>query len=112
MNTFKIPGIFDVKNHTVRYMLYTLFSLIVADGLITQFLIIGGQAHEANPFLQVWVSQNVFLAIKICGAFLITLFLWIKYNSKPRLIYGVTTVFLLFYTTVVFWNLIVFLFFP
>jgi Domain of unknown function (DUF5658) len=92
-------------------MLYTLFGLIVADGLITQFLITGGQAREANPFLQAWVSQNMFLAIKISGAFLITLFLWIKYNSMPRLIYAITTVFLVFYTAVVFWNLIVFLFF-
>ncbi|MFC1921206.1 DUF5658 family protein [Chloroflexota bacterium] len=108
MNLLKIPENLKVASHTMRFMLYTLFCLIVADGLITEFLIAGGHGLEANPFLQFWISQNYFLAIKICGAFLVTLFLWIKYNTVPRLIYGATIIFLVFYTGVVFWNLIVF----
>jgi hypothetical protein len=90
-------------------MLYSLFGLIVADGLITQFLVTNGHASEANPFLQAWVGQELFLAIKVSGAFLATLFLWFRYNKKPRLIYTVTATFLTFYTTIVFWNLLVFL---
>ena len=93
----------------MRLMLYTLFGLIVADGLITRFLVVNGQGLEGNPFLQAWACDDLFLAIKISGAFLITLFLWIKYNALPRLIYGITIVFLAFYTCVVFWNLFVFL---
>jgi hypothetical protein len=77
--------------------------------LITEFLVANGHAIEVNPFLQAWVKQNLFLAIKISGAFLVTLFLWIKYNAMPRLIYTATVVFLVFYTGVVFWNLIVYL---
>ncbi|MFC1933236.1 DUF5658 family protein [Chloroflexota bacterium] len=90
-------------------MLYALFGLIVADGLITQFLVTEGHALEVNPFLQAWVGQELFLAIKVSGAFLVTLLLWVKYNAKPRLIYIVTAVFLAFYTGVVFWNLFVYL---
>jgi len=90
-------------------MLYTLFGLIVADGLMTQFLVTNGYASEVNPFLQAWVGQNLFLAIKISGAFLVTLLLWIKYNARPKLIYRVIAVFLAFYTSIVFWNLFVYL---
>jgi len=91
----------------MRFMLYTLFGLIVADGLITQFLVTNGYASEINPFLQAWVGQDIFLAIKISGAFLATLFLWIKYNAMTKLIYGITAVFLTLYTSIVFWNLFV-----
>ncbi|MFC1952055.1 DUF5658 family protein [Chloroflexota bacterium] len=90
-------------------MLYALFGLITADGLLTNFLVTNGHALEVNPFLKTWVGQNIFLAIKVSGAFLATLLLWIKYNRKPKLIYGITIVFLAFYTGIVFWNLFVFL---
>jgi len=93
----------------MRLMLYTLFSLIVADGIITNFLVTNGHALEVNPFLQAWVGQELFLAIKVSGAFLATLLLWIKYNKRPRPIYMITAVFLAFYTSIVFWNLSVFL---
>ncbi len=93
----------------MRLTLYTLFGLIVADGLLTKFLVTNGQASEVNPFLQAWVGQELFLAIKVSGAFLATLLLWIKYNAKPKLIYRITVVFLAFYTSIVFWNLFVFL---
>jgi len=93
----------------MRFMLYALFSIIVADGLITEFLVANGHGVEINPFLQAWVAQDMFLAIKVSGAFLVTLLLWVKYNARPKLIYTVTAVFLVFYTGVVFWNLIVFL---
>ncbi len=109
MDVLKVPKSFRVKSHTMRYMLYTLFSLIVADGLITKFLVTNGHALEVNPFLQAWVGQELFLAIKVSGAFLATLLLWIKYNTKPRLIYIFTAVFLVLYTSIVFWNLFVFL---
>jgi hypothetical protein len=88
-------------------MLYTLFGLIVADGLVTQFLVTNGHASEVNPFLQAWVVHDLFLAIKISGAFLVTLLLWVKYNARPKLIYKSTAVFLTFYTSIVFWNLFV-----
>jgi len=106
---FKIPENLIIESRVMRFMLYTLFCLIVADGLITEFLIANGHGVEANPFLQFWISQNLFLAFKICGAFLISLFLWVKYYSFPRLIYTSTAIFLTFYTVVIFWNLFVFL---
>jgi len=109
MGILEIPKSFSVNSHTMRLMLYTLFGLITADGLITKFLVINGHALEVNPFLQAWVSQDVFLAIKVSGAFLVTSLLWIKYAKKPKAIYMFTLAFLTFYTIIVFWNLFVFL---
>ena len=110
MNASKVPKSFYIESRTVRYTLYTLFCIIVADGLITQFLVTGGHGSEVNPFLKTWVGHGWFLAIKVSGAFLATLLLWINYNIKPRLVYAIIVVFLAFYTIVVFWNLFVFLF--
>ena len=109
MEILRLPKHFNVKSHKMRLMLYTLFGLVVADGLLTKFLVTNGHAVEVNPFLQVWVGQELFLAIKVSGAFLATLLLWTKYNAKPRLIYIFTAVFVAFYTSIVFWNLSVFL---
>ena len=108
MDILKVPNSFKVRSHTMRLVLYTLFGLIVADGVLTRFLVTGGHASEVNPFLQAWVGQNLFLAIKVSGAFLATLLLWTKYNAKPKLIYIITVVFLAFYTSIVLWNLFVF----
>jgi hypothetical protein len=110
MNALKVPKSLHIENRTVRYTFYALFCIIVADGLITRFLVIGGHGLEVNPFLRTWVGQGWFLAIKVSGAFLATLLLWINYNIKPRLVYTITVVFLAFYTIVVLWNLFVFLF--
>ncbi|MFC1951853.1 DUF5658 family protein [Chloroflexota bacterium] len=93
----------------MRLTLYALFGVIVADGLLTNFLMTNGNASEVNPFLQAWVGRDIFLAIKVSGAFLATLLLWTMYNRKPKFIYGITVVFLALYTGIVFWNLLVFL---
>jgi len=109
INALKVPESFRIENRTVRYILCTLFGIIVADGLITQFLVTGGYGSEANPFLTAWVGHGWFLAMKVSAAFLATLLLWINYNKKPKAVYTIAVVFLVFYTTIVFWNLFVFL---
>ena len=93
----------------MRLTLYTLFCVIIADGLLTNFLVTNGHGIEANPFLKAWVGQDIFLVMKVSGAFLAVLVLWIKYNWKPKLVYGIAAVFLALYTGIVSWNLFVFL---
>ena len=110
MKALKVPRFLHIESRTVRYTLYTLFGIIVADGLISQFLVTGGYGSEINPLLMSWVGGESFLAIKISGAFLATLLLWTKYNTNPRLVNTVAVVALGFYTAIVYWNLFVFLF--
>ena len=108
MKALEVPGFLRIESRTVRYTLYVLFGIIVADGLLSQFLVTGGYGLEANPLLAPLVGGESFLAIKISAAFLATLMLWIKYNTRPRLVYTITVVALGFYTTIVYWNLFVF----
>jgi hypothetical protein len=108
MKALKVPKYLDIKSRTVRYTLYTLFAIIVADGLISQFMVTSGYGSEGNPFLMSMVGSGSFLDIKISGAFLATMFLWIKYNAKPRLVNTVAVTALVLYTAIVFWNLLAF----
>jgi hypothetical protein len=95
----------------IEYLLGTLLSLVVADGLISQFLIKNGLGHEANVFLRVLVIENDFLVIKMCGAILCVIILWNIARRLPRLIFIFSTCLVGLYTAILFWNIAVFLFF-
>ena len=59
-----------VKAGQMRYVLYTLFALVVADGIFTNFLIVQKLGQEWNPFLKTLIGSEQFLLIKAWGAFL------------------------------------------
>ena len=109
MKLLKVPKYSHIENRTVRYTLVVLFGIIVADGVISQFVVTGGYGSEGNPFLASLVGGESCLAIKIAAALLVTLFLWVKYNASPRLVNTVAVVALGFYTALVYWNLFTFL---
>lgn len=108
MKALKVPKYLNIEDRTVRYTLYTLFGVIVADGLISQFLVTTGYGSEGNPLLMSMVGSGAFLDIKISGAFLVTLFLWTKHNTKPRLVSTVAVTALVIYTAILLWNLLAF----
>jgi len=95
----------------VEYLLGTLLSLVIADGLISQFLIKSGLGYEGNPLLRVLVMENDFLIIKMCSAILCVIILWNIARRLPRLIFIFSTCFVGLYTAILFWNIAVFLFF-
>lgn len=100
----------SISHPLIRALLGTMAALVVADGIISQFLIKKGFAYEGNPLLRPLVGDDQFLTIKIAASFLATLALWCIYKRHPRLAFTVTLFFLLFYTIIVFWNLYIFLF--
>jgi hypothetical protein len=110
MKTLRVPKYLRIENRAVKYALCALFAAIVADGLLTQFLVTGGFGPETNPLLQSLVGTESFLPIKISGGFLATSFLWIKYNAAPKRVHTVIVVALVFYTAIVYWNLFACLF--
>jgi len=95
----------------IEYLLGTLLSLVVADGLISQFLIKSGLGQEGNPLLKVLVTENNFLVIKMCAAILCVIILWNIARRLPRLIFIFSACFVGIYTAILFWNIAVFLFF-
>jgi len=93
----------------IEYLLGTLLSLVVADGLISQFLIKSGIGQEGNPLLRILVTENNFLVIKMCAAIICVLILWNIARRLPRLIFIFSACVVGLYTAILFWNLGVFL---
>ena len=92
-------------SYRIRILLGALFAAIVADGVITRFLVQNGFAREGNPFLEYWVLEDKFLSIKILGGLLATLYLWSIYRRHPGLSIFFSSLFLTAYIFIVFWNL-------
>lgn len=92
----------------MRLLLGTLAALVVSDGLISKFLVAHGFAREGNPFLQIWIDEDIFLVIKIVAAFFVALILWDMYKRHPKLSFISTLCFVMLYTIIVFWSLFVF----
>ena len=93
----------------MKYILVTLVGLVVADGIISRFLVRYGLGREGNPFLQTLVGDNNFLLIKLVGALLCALILWDLYKTRPRAALSSSLLFVGLYTVIVFWNLGIYL---
>ncbi len=94
-------------SYRIRLLLGSLLATIVADGVITRFLILNGLAEEGNPFLRFWVEQDVFLTIKLLGGLLAVLYLWSIYKRHPKLSICCSSLFLTAYIFIIFWNLLI-----
>jgi len=91
-----------------RCLLGTLFALVVADGLISNFLMTHGLAREWNPYLQTLVTNDNFLLIKVAGALLCILILWDIYKKQPQIAMSGTLFIVVLNTGLLYWNLGVF----
>ena len=98
-----------IRLHRIQYLLGTLLSLVVADGLISQFLIKSGIGQEGNPFLRTIVTESNFLVVKMCGAIVCVLILWNMARRLPRLVLVASVCLVGLYTIILFWNIGVFL---
>ncbi|MBA7714797.1 hypothetical protein ES703_123829 [subsurface metagenome] len=92
----------------IRCLLGTVFALVVADGLISNFLMTHGLAREWNPYLQTLVTEDSFLLIKVAGALICTLLLWDIYKKQPQIAMIGTVCIVVLYTGLLYWNLGVF----
>jgi len=100
-----------VRLRRIEHLLGTFLSLVVADGIISQFLIKSGLGQEGNPLLKVLVVESNFLVLKMCGAIICVLILWNMARKSPRLIFIFSSCIVALYTALLFWNLAVFLVF-
>lgn len=90
-------------------LLATMFSLVVADGVITSFLIQNGLASEANPLLRPIVDGPAFLPLKIAAAIAGALVLWHVYLRKPSYALAGSVSVVVMYTFIVSWNIFAFI---
>jgi hypothetical protein len=101
-------GAYFAGSRRMKYLLLLLVMLVVADGLISQFVTRHGFGHEGNPFLSTFVGEGNFLLLKAAGALLGALVLWDIYKSRPKVGLISSVLFVALYTGIVFWNLAVF----
>ncbi len=94
-------------SYKIRILLGSLFAVVVAGGVITRFLVHNGIACEGNLILEYWVMEDKFLSIKILGGLLAALYLWSIYRRYPRVSIGFTSLFVIGYTFIVIWNLLI-----
>lgn len=88
-----------------RYLVLLMAALMLADGLITQFLVGAGIATEANPFMQKLLASGDLIPFKIAGALLSALLMVLLYQRRPRLAIIATWCFITLYTGIVCWNI-------
>jgi hypothetical protein len=93
----------------MRYMLYLLLALIVADGILSNFLVLQNMGFELNPFLKDLVGGEYLLPLKVCGALLAVIMLWGIYKKLPRVSVICSLSFVVFYTAILYWNTFAFL---
>lgn len=89
----------------MKRLLVLLSTLVIVDGVITEFLVKNGFGREGNPFLEGLVGTEVFLALKIVGALLCALVLWDIYKKWPKLAVVSTSCLAFCYSAIVVWNL-------
>lgn len=86
-------------------LLGTLITLVVSDGILTNYLISSRLGREGNPFLQTWVGDEGFLTLKILGVLLCSLILWDISRRQPKLATVSSICFIVIYSGIVIWNL-------
>jgi hypothetical protein len=99
-----LKKVFQTTEKKIIYLLITLVSLIIVDGLLTQFLVPSGKMIEANTFIEPYIGQASFLIIKIVGAFLCAVILWDIHRRFPRLGLIATWIAVIGYSFIVIWN--------
>ena len=97
-----------VRTREFPCLLGVLFALVVADGVITQYLVMNNLGIEGNPFLTAWVHQDKFLYVKILGALFSVFILRDIYKQWSRLAMSASILFVIVYTCIVYWNIGVF----
>ena len=105
MRLTPLPRNYLHGNRTVEFLVVTLACLVVADGVITDFLVRRGFGFEANPFLQFWVRNDYFVLLKLVSGVLVALLLWEMHRRHPTGILMLSACLVAAYTMIVFWNL-------
>jgi hypothetical protein len=93
----------------LKHLIICLVLLVIADGLLTKFLVSSGLGIEANPFLHTIVAERKFMLIKIGGVLLVSLLLLDINRLKPTVAVISSATAVAFYTAIVYWNISIFI---
>ncbi len=89
----------------MRYLLYVLFGLIVADGILSEYLVSHNLGRELNPVLSTLIGGDQFMLVKVCGALIVIILIWNLYKRRQGIAIIGSLCSLVFYTGIIYWNL-------
>lgn len=101
----KVNKLLRSKIRQARYLLWLLCSLVVADAIISNFIVRSGVGTEGNPFMQSIVGQTSFVFLKLSAAFFSSLILWKVFKQHRRVGLASITIFVILFTAIIWWNL-------
>jgi hypothetical protein len=98
----KMQALYSVR---YRYVLLLLSALVMADGVITEFIINSGRGWESNPFMSGLLPTGWFLPVKMAGSLLVVLIMASVYRQQPKMAVVASWIFVAVYTGIVYWNI-------
>ena len=106
----KFRGYFSIQRRKkIFYLLVALVSFVIIDGILTEFLIGGGKAWEANAFLAPMIGSVGFMLLKIFGSMFCALVLWDVSIRHKKIAEIATWIAVIGYAGIVIWNTSLFL---
>jgi hypothetical protein len=106
----KVKTYFSIKGREkIFYLLIALVAFVIIDGILTQFLIAGGKAWEANAFLAPMIGTTGFMLLKTFGSLFCALVLWDISTRHRRLAEVAIWIAVIGYGCIVIWNTSLFL---
>lgn len=88
-----------------RYLLCLLCSLVVADAIVSNFIVRNGLGAEGNPFIQSVVGQASFVFLKLSAACFSSIILWKVFKRHQGLGLVSIVLFVVLFTAIIWWNL-------
>ena len=101
----KVNKLLLSKMRQARYLLCLLCSLVVADAIISNFIVRSEVGIEGNPFIQSIVGQTSFVFLKLSAALYSSLILWRVFKQHRRLGLASIILFVMVFTAILWWNL-------
>ena len=98
-----------ITHREIKHLLVVMFCLVVADGILSNYLISSGYGYEWNPFLVSIVATDSILLLKVVAAIISMFLLWNIYNKRPIMGAVSITLIVITYTGIVYWNINAFL---
>jgi hypothetical protein len=89
----------------IKLLIPLLVALETADGILTYSAVGRELVREGNPLMRNLAGTGDFLLMKIGGAFLCALLLWLAHKRFPRVSLIATSGIVIFYAAVLTWNL-------
>ena len=90
----------------IKWLWLLLFIFVVADGLITNYLVNNNLAREANYLLSDFAGTSSLIVMKIVGGLVVILLLWHISTKKYTLAKVASSLFVVSYGLIVSWNVL------